>query len=100
MEDDCFLEACKHGSSVLVKLVLKKKSLFCLQPGTNKVMLLPNLEQKPLFFEHRRCEPGLNVEALCQNKNCKCAQQSVVQPFGFGMFDLVMCSRAAVCPVC
>jgi len=46
----------------------------------------------------RYCDSGINIEGICENKECKACGKMVIHMHGFGMFDLIK-SRAK-CPIC
>ena len=43
---------------------------------------------------------GLNLEGLCNNKNCEAYKKWVIINIGFGIFDLILNEKPTNCPIC
>jgi len=64
----------------------------------SKTKALVNREFSDSAPDWRYCRRGINIEGICENKECKACGKMVIHMHGFGMFDLL--NSEAKCPIC
>jgi len=64
----------------------------------SKTKALVNREFSDSAPDWRYCRNGINIEGICENKECKAGGKMVIYMHGFGMFDLI--NSEAKCPIC